>query len=82
MFASDGTVWRQGNPNYVYYKLAAREYGAFGSSACNSSRGNAASPHCVFYDITFGDNDMDCANRIDCYRPSGAVGVASTSKSV
>ncbi len=30
----------QGNPNYVYYQLAAREYGANGFSACNSSKGN------------------------------------------
>lgn len=69
----------QGNPNYVYYRLAAREYGTNGFAACNSSRGNAISPHCVFNDVTLGDNDMDCANKIDCFRPSGAVGVESTS---
>jgi subtilase family serine protease len=69
----------QGNPNYVYYKLAAREYGANGFSACNSSKGQFISPYCVFNDVTLGDNDMDCANAVDCYRPSGAVGVESTS---
>ena len=65
----------QGNPNYVYYKLAAREYGANGFSACNSSKGQIISPYCVFNDVTLGDNDMDCADAVDCYRPSGAVGV-------
>ncbi len=72
----------QGNPNYVYYKLAAREYGANGFSACGSTKGNMISPYCVFYDVTVGDNDMDCANAVDCFRPSGAVGVESTSNSV
>ena len=65
----------QGNPNYVYYKLAAREYGANGFSACSSTKGNMISPYCVFYDVTVGDNDMDCANAVDCFRPSGVVGV-------
>jgi subtilase family serine protease len=71
----------QGNPNYVYYKLAAREYGANGFSACNSSKGQIISPYCVFNDVTVGDNDMDCADAVDCYRPSGAVGVESISNS-
>jgi hypothetical protein len=71
----------QGNPNYVYYQLAVREYGANGFSACNSTKGNMISPYCVFYDATLGDNDMDCANPVDCYQPSGAVGVESTSNS-
>ena len=31
---------RQGNPNFVYYSLAATEYGAAGDSACNSTLGN------------------------------------------
>ncbi|HTV33548.1 MAG TPA: S53 family peptidase [Methylocella sp.] len=71
----------QGNPNYVYYRLAAQEYGANGFSAGSSTKGNMISRSCVFYDITLGDNDMDCANAIDCYRPSGAIGVESTSDS-
>jgi hypothetical protein len=25
---------------------------------------------------------MDCANKVDCYKPSGAVGVESTSNNV
>ena len=66
---------RQGNPNYVYYRLAAWQYGGGGLSACNSSSGNSISPYCIFNDITVGDNDMDCANAIDCFNPSRAIGV-------
>jgi subtilase family serine protease len=69
----------QGNPNYVYYKLAAREYGSYGSPICNSSNGKNIATNCVFHDVTQGDNDMDCANPVECYRPSGAVGVESQS---
>ncbi len=68
----------QGNPNYVYYQLAAWEYGANGASACNSSSGYNISIQCVFNDVTVGDNDMDCANSVDCFKPSGAIGVDST----
>jgi subtilase family serine protease len=71
----------QGNPNYVYYKLAAREYGANGFSACNSSKGQIISRYCVFIDVTLGDNDMDCKDKVDCYKPSGTVGVESMSNS-
>ena len=38
---------RQGNPNPTYYKLAAGEYGASGSSSCNSTSGNATSSSCT-----------------------------------
>ncbi len=82
----------QGNPNFVYYKLAGSEYGASGSSACNSTRGNAASPGCAFYDITLGDMDVNCRplrttdgttiGRFNCFYPAtnpGANGVLSTS---
>src|SRR5262249_32118222 len=50
----------QGNPNFVYYKLAANEYGASGNAACNSTLGNAAASTCVFYDVTLGDIDVNC----------------------
>jgi hypothetical protein len=73
---------RQGNPNVVYYSLAATGYGTKGNSACNSTLGNGAEKSCVFYDVTLGDNDVDCDNGpalIDCYRPSGTNGVLSTS---
>ena len=70
---------KQGLPNFVYYKLAAAEYGANGNSACNSSKGINIDANCVFNDVTVGDIDMDCSNKIDCYKPSGAIGVESTS---
>jgi subtilase family serine protease len=56
---------RQGNPNPVYYSLAAKEYGASGDSSCNSTLGNAVSKSCVFYDITLGDNDVDCMGPVN-----------------
>jgi hypothetical protein len=73
---------RQGNPNPVYYKLAAKEYGPSGNSSCNSTKGNAVANSCIFYDITLGDIDVPClplnGQLIHCYRPSGTVGVLST----
>ncbi|PYU05728.1 MAG: hypothetical protein DMG33_10135, partial [Acidobacteria bacterium] len=69
----------QGNPNPVYYRLAASEYGSAGNSACNSSLGNAVAGSCIFYDVTLGDMDVDCAGTNNCYLPSGREGVLSTS---
>jgi hypothetical protein len=77
----------QGNPNPVLYKLAAAEYGASGSSACNSSNGNTVSASCIFYDVTAGDMVVPCAanpstsNYYSCYVPSGTYGVMSTNPS-
>jgi hypothetical protein len=73
------TASRQGNPNYVYYQLAKSEYGAAGSSSCNSSNGITVGSTCIFYDVTLGDMDVDCTGTADCYLPSGAYGVLSTS---
>jgi len=70
---------RQGNPNYVYYPLAAKEYGAAGNSSCNSSSGLGVSSTCVFYDVTQGDMDVNCTGTHNCYAPSGTQGVLSTS---
>jgi len=70
---------RQGNPNPVYYKLAATEYGASGSAACNSSKGNAVGSTCIFHDVTQGDMDVNCTGNHNCYLPSGTNGVLSTS---
>jgi uncharacterized membrane protein len=75
---------RQGNPNYVYYKLAAGEYGKSGSSSCNSTLGNAAASSCIFYDVTQGSNDVDCIapqslGTNNCYLASASIGVLSTS---
>jgi subtilase family serine protease len=70
---------RQGNPNAVYYKLAATEYGAGGSTSCNSTNGNTVGSTCIFYDVTQGDMDVNCTGTHNCYRPSGTNGVLSTS---
>jgi len=63
----------QGNPNYVYYQLAAQQY-ASGSSACNSSNGNAADSGCMFYNVTLGDNDVNCGGTQDCYGAAAGSG--------
>jgi hypothetical protein len=62
---------KAGPSNFVYYKLAAAEYGGNGNSACNSSKGINIAANCIFNDITLGDIDMDCSNKVDCYKPSG-----------
>ncbi|HZP65468.1 MAG TPA: protease pro-enzyme activation domain-containing protein, partial [Rudaea sp.] len=75
----------QGNPNPTLYQLAKSEYGATGSTSCNSSRGNTVGSSCIFYDVTQGDMDVNCTTDVDdgllhnCYRPSGTNGVLSTS---
>jgi hypothetical protein len=70
----------QGNPNYVYYRLAAASYGATGNSACNASLGNGVAGSCVFHDVTAGDIDAPCSpGTPNCYAPSGTIGVLSTS---
>jgi subtilase family serine protease len=68
----------QGNPDPTLYALAAWEYGANGQRRCVSTKGNAVSPACVFYDVTEGDKDVNCTGVFDCYQPSGAYGVLST----
>lgn len=56
----------QGNPDPVYYQLAASEYGASGSTACNSNASGGPAGSCIFYDITkagttAADMVVDCA---------------------
>jgi subtilase family serine protease len=71
----------QGNPNYVYYQLAATEYGASGNSSCKSTIGRNTASTCIFYDVTLGDMDVPCTLGIgDCYKPTGVFGVLSTSE--
>ena len=78
---NQSTGARQGNPNPVYYKLAAGEYGSSGNSSCNSSNGNSVGSSCIFYDVTQGDIDVNCSGSNNCYTPSGFSGVLSTSNS-
>ena len=72
---------RQGNPNFAYYSLAASEYGSAGNSTCNSTLGNGTASTCIFYDVTQGDMNVNCTGTHNCYIPSGANGVLSTSNS-
>ncbi|HEY1757355.1 MAG TPA: S53 family peptidase [Bryobacteraceae bacterium] len=50
----------QGNPNYVYYQLAA-------SGSCDSSNGDSAVSGCIFHSVTRGDIDVNCGGTADCY---------------
>lgn len=72
-----GSRW--GNPDSIYYTLAAGEYGTSGSAACNSEAGSAGGD-CTFYDITLGDTDIPCRSLTNCYYgPNpGIFGVLST----
>ena len=74
-----GSKW--GNPNPVYYQLAANEYGSSGNPSCNSTSGNSVGNSCIFYDVTQGDMDVNCTGTNNCYTPSGTNGVLSTSSS-
>jgi subtilase family serine protease len=69
----------QGNPAPAYYQLASAEYGAGGSASCNSSNGAGVAASCIFYDVTQGDMDVDCAPGPNCYLGGGVFGVLSTS---
>jgi len=70
---------RQGNPNYVYYTLAASQSAS--GMVCDSSQGTAISPNCVFQDVTLGDIDVNCLSlppAENCFLSDGQVGVLST----
>ena len=79
---------RAGNPNPTYYSIAKTEFGSTGNAACysiNQPPPEGSASACVFYDITQGDNDVDCryngtndAFGVGCYVPSGTYGALST----
>jgi Pro-kumamolisin, activation domain len=74
---------RAGNPNPTYYSIAKAEYGTTGKPSCYSVNQTSAATTCVFYDITQGDNNVDCkfngtAYKADCYAPSGTLGSLGT----
>jgi hypothetical protein len=84
---NEKTGSRWGNPNTIYYQLAAAEYGASGSgaAACNSNTVNKLSTSCIFYDVTQGDNDVVCnAGKYtpDCFGIPKKYGILSTSSGV
>jgi subtilase family serine protease len=66
---------RAGNPNPTYYKIAKSEFGSTGNTKCYSINQTSAPSSCVFYDITQGDNDVNCqfdgTFHADCYLPPG-----------
>jgi len=78
-------VWgsRQGNPAPIYYSLARQEYGTQGSNSCESWAAGGPASNCTFYDVTVGDNDVDCIGPYNCYNPAAnaevRVGVLSVS---
>jgi uncharacterized repeat protein (TIGR01451 family) len=76
---NQSTAARQGNPNPVYYALAASQYAS--SLVCNATRGNAVAGGCVFYDVQQGDMDVNCSGSHSCFDPAGSNGVLSTSSS-
>jgi subtilase family serine protease len=53
---------RQGNANYVYYALAARQFRVAPAGACSVSNtdGKLPNPACVFHDVNHGDVDIPC----------------------
>jgi subtilase family serine protease len=71
-------VWgdRQGNPAPIYYALARLEYGANGEKNCETFAPGGPAPLCTFYDITIGDNDVDCTGPYNCFDPDAKNGVA------
>jgi len=54
------TEERWGNPDFVYYALAAWEYDVGNIQRCNATLGNQIDSHCIFHDVTLGDNDVNC----------------------
>ncbi len=65
---------RAGNPNPVYYALASAEYGTTGSSSCLSNNGNTVAGTCTFYDVTTGDNVVNCYGFSGCDGSFGSWG--------
>ena len=53
--AAQGLSARQGNANYVLYRLAAQN-----GASCNSSTVAVTGNSCIFYDITQGNNSVPC----------------------
>jgi subtilase family serine protease len=58
---------KQGDANYVFYSLAARQFREPGASRCNASQTSGALPaeSCIFNDITLGDMDIPCGQNSD-----------------
>jgi subtilase family serine protease len=63
----DQKFGKQGNANFVYYALAARQFQQQGAAACNASQSNGSLPSgaCIFHDVTQGDIDIPCGQNND-----------------
>lgn len=83
---------RQGNPNPVFYALAAKP--AASSGPCNASLGREISPACIFHDVSAGDNAVNCTSAqnlgpkpqqdggpVNCFIDAGFMGKLSLSNS-
>ena len=73
---------REGNPAPIYYAIARQEYGMQGNKNCASFAPGGPASACTFYDVTLGDNDIDCTGTNNCYAPPGGpnvIGVLSLS---
>lgn len=75
----------QGNPNYVYYRLASNS-----ASVCDSSAGDSPSSPCIFHNVTQGDIAVNCSGGANCYgapmnygrrSPLGGIGALSIDNS-
>jgi hypothetical protein len=55
-----GRNGRQGNANYVLYKLATAQATSPGNTTCNATGASAPAATCTFNDITTGNNSVQC----------------------
>jgi len=67
--AAQGLSPRQGNANYVLYKLAEQN-----GASCNSSTVAVTGNSCIFYDITKGNNSVPCNPGTPNCGPAPAAG--------
>jgi len=68
---------RQGNANYVLYKLAAQS-----GASCTSNSSAVGNQACIFYDVTTGNNSVACvAGSEDCDSGTTDYGAVVTSGS-
>ncbi len=72
---NEHTGSKQGNPNSVYYQLAKA------NPPCNSSLGNSNSSSCIFYNVTQGDNDVNCSGTVECFGATTSSGRHSSPSS-
>jgi hypothetical protein len=58
---------REGNANYVFYKLATLQAASPGNGTCNSNGASLPASTCTFNDVTKGNNSVACnAGSFNC----------------